>query len=228
MRCEVKKVLSIITICSLLFILGNQKVIIAKEDAKVVDVVDNDTTNLQIKFNENDDEKNRILNILYHNTAEEIMRYLKYDEDSVIIHRDLPEPSDDLKEKCVNYLLEKHFKEDLQIQKKIKQLPLDCQFNIYERMILGKHMNTGESLEVICNKIANFLYHNTVEEILCYLEHNGDNVIIHKITAKPSDELKEKCVNHLLEEHFKDNLQIQEKIKQLPLDYQYYIYEKLK
>jgi len=224
----VKKVLSIITICSLLFIPGNQKVIIAKEDAKTIDVVDNDTTKLQIKVNENDEEKNRILNLLYHNTVEEIMRYFEHNGDNVIVHKITAKPNDELKEICVNYLLEKHFKKDLQIQEKIKQLPLDYQFNIYERMILGKHMNTGESLEVIYSKIENLLYHNTMEEIMRYLEHNGDNVIIHKITAKPSDELKEICVNHLLEEHFKDNLQIQEKIKQLPLDYQYYIYEKLK
>ena len=220
------------------FLVGNKVSVAKTEDVSTIEKEEKakavELSNKKVEVNETDEEKQSILNILYTYTADEILNrqyLLNYVlrltiEESGILNRERFKISDEMKESQVNGFLKTYFADDIEIQNKIKQLPLNYQYVICKNFYSGKY----------AEQELRFLHTHTADEILksnyflndvlgLTIEESG---ILNRERFKISDEMKESQVNGFLKTYFADDIEMQNKIKQLPLSYQYVIYEKLK
>lgn len=211
-----KKVLSILVVLSCLFLVS------CKED-KIVKVKE-ETEPMQEKISKieyidkNEDIKNQIVKILYSQDIEGIKRDLKFIACPIKIKLQKMEISDEIKElQCKNFF-KNCFPEDIKTQEKLKHLPLDYRYAIYQK--LKQDSNLENDLKVL--QLQN------IEEIKEYFKFTACPIKVQLKEVEIIDELKEMICNTFFENYFLENIEIQEKIKQIPLDYRYAIYEKLK
>ncbi len=137
-----KKILSILTICLMSFTLVGNKVSVAKtEDVPTIEEKAVELNNEEVEVNETDEYYTESwLNILNSYSVETIQKWYLME---VIIRKNPLETksldplvycSDEMKEHLVNTFLNTYFTDNIEIQNKIKQFPLDYQYVLFEKL----------------------------------------------------------------------------------------------
>lgn len=97
---------------------------------------------------------------------------------------------------------------------------------IQEKLSTRKKINDNE--DMVKNNILRILYTQDVKGIMWYFRYEANPVEIEYKKLEISDEYKEKFANSFFKKYFSEDIEMQEKLQQLPLSYRYYIYQALK
>ena len=129
---------------------------------------------------------------------------------------------DDLKNSISTGFFQKYFSDDIEMQEKLSQLPIHIKYFIYKRI--------KEGIET--QKVLDFLYEKTIDEIERYC--NWDAVMdehFEKFSTSRTliypDDLKNSISTGFFQKYFSDDIEMQEKLSQLPIHIKYFIYKKL-
>jgi|GEM_PF-1782170 len=96
--------------------------------------------------------------------------------------------------------------------------------NMNNKEIIGIKNEEDENKK----NILRILYSQDVKGIMWYFRFEANPVKIENKKLEISDEYKEKFANNFFKKYFSEDIEMQEKLQQLPLSYRYYIYKELK
>ena len=216
-----KKIVCLLFISMSIFLFGcnseklQEKQDIQENNVNVNNVEETKTEKTPIRKTDTDPEKQKVLDILYEKTIDEIKRYygtLIFLPTSTIT---LIYP-DDLKNSISTGFFQKYFSDDIEMQEKLSQLPINTKYLIYERI--------KEGIET--QKVLDILYEKTIDEIVRYY---GTLIFLptSTITLIYPDDLKNSISTGFFQKYFSDDIEMQEKLSQLPINTKYVIYKKL-
>ncbi len=239
MRCEVKRVLSIITICLMLLVFGNQKASNAKSNFDVSDK--SNSTNVV-------DEKEQLLEILKL-SSEEIRGQLPTLKNTTTLEFSLWDSLMDLQvqireEEATEYL-NKYFENQPEILKKIAQLPVGTRTRLVHQIdIYACYNRLGIDISSThFDYLKDYDSEKRIAELKYYLEEKSTEEIIKRYgsktgrinnidiyggrkicyTKEESNEYFGKICDLYLNLYFEDNLELLNKVKSLPTGVKNYI-----
>ncbi|MCM1259322.1 MAG: hypothetical protein NC182_00065 [Prevotella sp.] len=225
-----KKIISLLCVLCCLFLVSCKRQI--KEDklenSRKENIEEIQYNSLKEKLLENDfdEEKRKILTILYLGTNEEIIEYLKPSvlqeeaKDLMELSKKPSKLTDEAKKALIEIYLGEYFVKDIDARKNFEALSLDYQYAIYREMVYGNDWDKKEIMNILHNgsyRINEIFAELVLKESLEEFEYRA-----------PLKIAKEAIVTPFLNFFFKENTKILNKCKELPLDYQYIIYQKLK
>ena len=214
-----KKIVCLLFISMSIFLFGcNSEKLqegIQENNVNVNNVEETKTEKTPIRKTDTDPEKQKVLDILYEKTIDEIVIYYGTLIFLPTSTKTLIYP-DDLKNSISTGFFQKYFSDDIEMQEKLSQLPINTKYLIYERI--------KEGIET--QKVLDILYEKTIDEIVRYY---GTLIFLptSTITLIYPDDLKNSISTGFFQKYFSDDIEMQEKLSQLPINTKYLIYEKL-
>lgn len=134
-----KKIVCLLFISMSIFLFGcnseklQEKQDIQENNVNVHNVEETKTEKTPIRKTDTDPEKQKVLDILYEKTIDEIERYCGY-----LIEFPTPTKtliySDDLKNSISTEFFQKYFSDDIEMQEKLSQLPINTKYIIYKKL----------------------------------------------------------------------------------------------
>ena len=214
-----KKIICLLFISMSIFLFGcNSEKLqegIQENNVNVNNVEETKTEKTPIRKTDTDPEKQKVLDFLYEKTIDEIERYCGY-----LIEFPTPTKtliySDDLKNSISTEFFQKYFSDDIEMQEKLSQLPIHTKYLIYQKL--------KEGIET--QKVLDILYEKTIDEIERYCGYLIEFPTPTK-TLIYSDDLKNSISTEFFQKYFSDDIEMQEKLSQLPIHTKYLIYQKL-
>lgn len=128
-----KKIISLLCVLCSLFLVSckRDRIVEVKEETKPMQEKLSKRKNVD---DIEDKEKKNILRILYSQDVKGIMWYFRFDAYPIIFPETKLEIADEYKEKISNSFFERFFVEDIEMQEKLKELPLEYRWTIYEKL----------------------------------------------------------------------------------------------
>ncbi len=222
-----KKIISILFVLCSIFCVSCKKDQNGKKldvDKGLIDIEENREP-ISLK-NEEDENKKNIIRILQLQDVQGIMRYYSLDvafsERLEEVETKELEVSDGIKEEMCNSFFRKYFSEDIEIIEKLNELPLSYQHFIYKKLKNG--VDLENTLKILQSQdVQGIMRYYSVD--VAFFERL-EKVEIKKLEV--SDGIKEEMCNSFFRKYFSEDIEIIEKLNELPLSYQYFIYKKLK
>ena len=214
-----KKIVCLLFISMSIFLFGcNSEKLqegIQENNVNVNNVEETKTEKTPIRKTDTDPEKQKVLDILYEKTIDEIAWYYGYLIEFPTPTKTLIYP-DDLKNSISTGFFQKYFSDDIEMQEKLSQLPIHTKYLIYQKL--------KEGIET--QKVLDILYEKTIDEIAWYYGYLIEFPTPTKTLIYP-DDLKNSISTGFFQKYFSDDIEMQEKLSQLPIHTKYLIYEKL-